>query len=496
VTHGRLLPAWLVVAAVLLAPSGAAGPTPTPPTTAPPEYPAPAASAPEKWQLEPLVLIGSEAPETGGRFEELGRPQWLESGYLFFWGRYGKKGSDSGFFSLKDGRVSAAALGKGYGRDTVLFAGKSKVFLAQATSFTGLVSPRFPRVWDGERLTTVLTERDEIELGGVRYQAWYGQVEAVSGDEARIRYFTKQPRKTTIYALYDGKGVSPLFEIGKEPLPAGPGFRGVGVFSQVFASGSYFAVLTSSGAADKKGLFRLTRETATLILALGEKDPLDPKYTIGSISAIEADRPDRVAIHARRSFEGKAVPYHVVYLWVDGRFRHVYTTAGEGSTGGTFLSPEMPHYLLRVVETRDVDRKTAIKSLSFLLFDGERLTNLTGDIWSEKEPVPMEAMPQAEALRKGEGQTRRMTGDFNGLLLAWVKRVANSTGEEKKPRFEPAWWFLDITAKPLRFRPAPEFTTVDGRGVMLADVLAWVRPGAALVQLPEGYFLLSKQQSN
>jgi hypothetical protein len=292
------------------------------------------------------------------------------------------------------------------------------------------------------------------------------------------------------------------------------------VSSQVFASGSYFAVLKSPGAPYKGGLFRLTRETATLILALGEKDPLEPTKTIASINLIDADRPDREAIYATRSFEGKTYPNLVVYLWVDGRFRHVYTIVipkqalieilkmgggeattlawGESRIDGTFLSPEMPHYLLRVVETRDVDRKTAIKSTSFLLFDGERLTNLTGDIWSEKEPVPMEAMQQGfePALREMDPSTRLMTGDFNGLLLAWVKRVANSTGEEKKPRFEPAWWFLDITAKPLRFRPAPELTTVDGRRVMLADVLAWVRPGAALVQLPEGYFLLSKRQSN
>lgn len=98
-------------------------------------------------------------------------------------------------------------------------------------------------------------------------------------------------------------------------------------------------MLGVKGAPYKKGLFRIARDKADLILAVGDKDPLDPARKILSVDDIHADRPDRVAIHVTRSW-GFGKTGSALFSWVDGRLRHVYTgEEDEAIPWASFLNP-------------------------------------------------------------------------------------------------------------------------------------------------------------
>lgn len=508
---------------------------------------------PGDWELKPLVRIGDPAPETGGRFQEfsdvawvdyggatpdMGRRLqefsevfWLDSGVLVFWGRFGPK--HWGLYSWKDAQLTLVvpegnkvqaphAEGVtekldvhrrwGWGLRTIVQAGKSVVYITPA--FGSFRPTASVYSWDGQYLRKVLARGDTISLGGIAHTLRSAWITSVGADGALlVRYETEKPRKTIGLALFDGVTLTPVLAYGDE-LPGMPGvkpFGGIWVnglnlpamigMSPISVPGAMIAVLRL----DKlpyPAVYRLAANRFEKLVAPGDPHPIDPKQKVQDVSLLGAWDPAEFlfCVNGRDVFltwhgESKKIfddswmsnVFNVdANVWSVRQFAEM-SFAKLGELDYVFLvtlsrpatGREESRFSGRYLELVEVMRS------AFLRFDGRQVINLT------------QAIPLGRT-----SDLHWMAGDFPGLLLhakpplrevsspEFIERVRIVEGWHPRE----TWWFLAANAAEKGLEPVPEFHTTDGRRVHLGQVLAWRRPGEAVVQLGDGFYLLAKRE--
>jgi hypothetical protein len=494
------------------------------------------------WRLTPLMMKGAEAPETGGQFQEFGETYHLENA-LVFWARFGPSDKDWGLFSLKNGKStkilvedveflapdsrklkihraglspnSSLALSKS---TTLFHVGKRLLYISHS-------NPDHLYAWDGERLICVLCAGDELEVGGVRYTVKRATVLDVGPDgRALIYYDANKPQHINGWVLHDASGFTPLWKEG-DSLPGMPAvqiknlsaghfcaFKCVGG-PRLLEDGSVLAPLEVTGAPYKTALFHIGQNKAEKIIAEKADEPGVPR--VERLGDLLAARGDSFVLDVSESgtvttYEGSRIQitYYLkpaLLFYQQGKFRQVSPNmggrervawggraAGFAFDSGIFLAPESSHLLITLVVTGSKSRVGLIKNkmtaTSFpglYFWDGETLS-----------PVPWETalgMDVPTALKSLESTPvhywtftaaktialRRIGGPASGVGIGLP--IGGSVG---------ARWFVASNSAAGALE-RPQFN-VAGRTVSAADVVAWKGPEEAVLQLDDGFFLLTQ----
>lgn len=499
----------------------------------PPKIPqeAPTASQVEgQWRMNPLVMKGAQAPEIDGQFQEFGEAYVLENA-LVFWARFGAGEKDWGLFSLREGKLSKVLLEDiefvapdsrkvKVRRDTpqppLFHAGKRILYIS-------MMNPDYIYGWDGERLVRVLCAGDQLDVSGVRYTVKKATVINVGPDgRALIYYDANQPQHMNGWVLHDGTTFTPVWKEG-DALPGMPGVQIKNLsaghfcfFSCVGApwlleDGSILAPLEVTGAPYKRALFHVGRDKTEKIIAEKTQEPGSPY--IERLGDLLVARSDSFVMDVGESGlvmggSGLINTYRQPELlfYHQGKFRlevfikekfvpggGEWVLPGYAFDQGMFLSSDSPRVLITAEQSwssRKVgllkNKRTDISFPRMYFWDGERLSGIP---WEEALgmdiPTVIKALEmkpehywshvQAKAIR-----LQRITGPVNGV------GILLPTGGPTGPR-----WFVGSNSVNGGLERGPRLQ-VAGRTVTVADVVAWRSAGEALVQLEDGFFLLTK----
>lgn len=505
------------------------------PSTIPQE--APAASQVEgQWRMSPLVMKGAQVPEMDGQFQEFGEAYVLENA-LVFWARFGPGEKDWGLFSLKEGKLAKIFLEDiefvapdsrrvKVRRDTpqppVFHAGKRILYIS-------MKNPDHVYGWDGERLVRVLCAGDQLDVSGVRYTVKKATVINVGPDgRALIYYDANQPQHINGWVLHDGTTFTPVWKEG-DALPGMPGVQIKNLsaghfcfFSCVGApwlleDGSILAPLEVTGAPYKTALFHVSRDKTEKIIAEKTQEPGSPY--IERLGDLLVARSDSFVMDASWTLvtSTSSGPYVLTYTYYEhpellvyhqGKFRvESFVGAREllwlvvgrrrnvsfAFDRAMFLTPDSPHLLvtLKVSKITELFWKSqgVFNSFPGLYFwDGEKLSPVPWEtalgmdisaVLKTLESEPKRALWNLPSQPKVIG-LRRIGGPASGAGI--LLPTGGSTG---------AQWFIPSNSVNGELERGPQFQ-VAGRTVTVADVVAWKSPEQALVELEDGFFLLTK----
>lgn len=500
-------------------------------------------------RLTPLILKGAPAPETNGQFQEFGETYVMEN-MLVFWARFGPADKDWGLFSMKGGKVAKILL-----EDVEFVAPDSrKIKVSRAGVLPARLSagkrilyisnraPDHVYGWDGERLVRVLCAGDQLEVGGVRCTVKRAAVLDVGPDgRALIYYDANKPQHTNGWVLHDGTTFTPLFKEG-DPLPGMPGVLiknlSTGPFClsycvaapRLLDDGSILASLEVTGAPYKKALFHIARDkTETIIVertprrgsaTLETQEPGGPYIgRLGDLLAVRSDsfvmdasggegeEPGQVGSLTVKFEKGQVSSITVnsekvmLLFYHLGKFRLVSppietlkpggVSAGFAFDGAMFLTPGSPRVLVTVKQQGRSEKglwiaKATDTSFPGLCFwDGEQISDIP---WHMALGMDIPAVLKALETKSGpifrpvpaKGiRLRRISGPLSGVGV--VLPTAGSTG---------ARWFVASNSVDGKLE-RPQFQ-VAGRTVTAADIVTWKSPEEAVVELEDGFFLLTK----
>jgi hypothetical protein len=504
-------------------------------STLPAQPPTPIVSSVEgAWRMTPLVLKGAPAPETTGQFQEFGETYALENA-LVFWARFGPSDKDWGLFSLREGKVSKVFLQnvefvapdgrkvkvrREPASSVLLHAGKRMLYIS-------MTDPDHVYGWDGERLVRVLCAGDQLEVSGIRYTVKRATVINVDSEGRALLYYdANEPQHLNGWVLHDGTSFTPLWKEG-DSLPGMPGVQiknlSAGhfcIFSCVGApwlleDGSILAPLEVTGAPYKKALFRIARDKTEKIIAEGSQEAGLPYIKrLGDVLAARSDSfVVDVSMKGLASSGGFSYSYLIPLLlfYDQGKLRtpsagareiremphHWYEVVpnqnvGFAFDGAMFLAPDSPRLLVTVkVNKTNIrvgllkNKRTDVSFPGLYFWDGEKLS-----------PVPWETalgMDISTVLKTIESKPEhywspaqvktiglwRIGGPVSGV------GVLLPAGGPTGPR-----WFVGSNSVNGQLEQLPQFQ-VAGRTVTIANVVAWRSPKEALVQLEDGFFLLT-----
>lgn len=156
-------------------------------------------------------------------------------------------------------------------------------------------------------------------------------------------------------------------------------------------------------------------------------------------------------------------------------------TSGSGYLqAGGFLRSGSPAYLVFSTKAvREVRPGATLMSTDLLLLDEGGVRNLT-------KGIPLD----------DRSRLHWVNVEPHGLLLEAIWSATQTLQIPGGLTYGPTsttWWFLEPNAPEARFEPAPEFVTADGRRVHLGQVVAWRNSGQAVVRLPDGFYLFSRE---
>jgi hypothetical protein len=516
-------------------------------STLPAQPPTPIVSSVEgPWSMTPLVLKGAPAPETTGQFQEFGEAYILENA-LVFWARFGPRAKDWGVFSVREGKVSTVFL-----RDVEFLAPDGRKVKARTDSpvllhagkrmlYISMTYPDHVYGWDGERLVRVLAAGDQLEVGGVRYKVKRATVINVNSEGRALLYYdANEPQHLNGWVMHDGTSFTPLWKEG-DSLPGMPGVQiknlSAGHFCYVHCvgtpwlleDGSILAPLEVTGAPYKKALFHIAHDKTEAMIteefqgagSLDGKLLAAVKRFLTEDMAFPGARGDffgmgEVLAARSNSFllsmtsfgteikQGKDSPWmpFVVLLFYDhGQLRvagvedrefkkmphHWYDKLNVefAFDRAMFLAPDSPRLLL----TLRVSKRTEGIDFSFpglRFWNGEKLSTVPWETALGMDPATALKMLELKPEHLwNEVQVKtiglwRVSGPVSGVGV-----LLPATGPSG-PR-----WFVGSNSVNGQLEQSPQFQ-VAGRTVTVANVIAWRSPKEALVQLEDGFFLLTK----
>jgi hypothetical protein len=518
-----LLPLHLHLAAAQSTPIAQEGPVQLAPK---PALEGPVSQVEGSWRLAPSVLKGAPAPETNGQFQEFGVAYVLENA-LLFWGRFGAGDKDWGLFSLSEGKLSKVLLA-----DVEFVAPDARKIrirrdgsaLFHAGNRMLYISNRDPDHvygWNGERMVRVLCAGDQLEVSGVRYTVKRATVLDVGPDgRALIYYDTNEPQHVDGWVLHDGASFTPLWKEG-DSLPGMPGvqiknlsaghfciFNCVGA-PRLLEDSSILAPLEVTGAPYKKALFRIMREKTEKVVGEKERD-LGTPY-IERLGEVLVARSDSFVMDVSESGSYPQGGYLVYYLipkllfYHRGKFRvesfvgaREYGVWGGRDVGfafdrGIFLGPDSPRLLvtLKVSKTKVriglvKNKRTDISFPGLYFWDEEKLSPVPWETALGMDiPTALKALEAKPEHYWSPAQAKmiglwRISGPVSGV------GVLLPTGGSNGAR-----WFVGSNSVNGKLEQSPQFQ-VAGRTVTAANVVAWRGPKEALVELEDGFFLLTK----
>lgn len=490
------------------------------------------------WRLTPLVTKGAPAPEASGQFQEFGETYVMEN-MLAFWARFGPSDKDWGLFSTKDGKVSRIFL------ENVEFVAPdsrkvkahrigllaSGFFPAKRILYISMRYPEHVYAWDGERLVRVLCAGDQLEVGEVRYTVKRATVLDVGPDgRALIYYDANKPQHINGWVLHDGTSFTPVLKEG-DSLPGMPGvqiknlsagpsciFHCVGM-PKLLGDGSVLAALELTGAPEKAAFFHIAPDKTEKIgveMTAGFAMNLRPfefsERRLGDLLVarlegfvMEVSLGEKyVSAYSTSYFlEPRLLFYHQgkaqVATYVGER---EYTALGSEGAGfmfdeGAYLSADSPRALvtLKVTKLKRHWTKTATEAFfpGLYFWNGEKLSAVP---WEEALGMDIPAVLKAMETKSGsilkpslslvrpmeikEIRLRTISGPISGVGV--LLPMSGST---------VARWFIPSDSVDGKLERGPQFEGA-GRPVNVADVLTWKSPEEALVELDDGFFLLTK----
>lgn len=481
--------------------------------------------------MTPLVLKGAPAPEASGPFQEFGEIYIMEN-MLAFWARFGPAEKDWGLFSVKDGKATKIFL-----EDVEFVAPDSRkikahrigylpagIFPARRTLYISIRSPQHVYGWDGERLVRVLCAGDQLEISGVRYTVKKATVLDVGPDgRALIYYDANEPQHLNGWVLHDGTSFTPVMKEG-DSLPGMPGvqiknmsagpsciFHCVGA-PKLLPDGSVLAALELTGAPEKSAFFHIAPDKVDRIgvemtagFGMSAKPLESSERRLGNLLVA---RPDgfvmEVSLGEKEEFMGstsyflepRLLFYHQgkAQMAKDVGARE-YMTLGSTDVGftfdeGAYLSADSPHALvtLKVTKIKRHLMKGATEAFfpGLYFWDGEKLSAVP---WEEALGMDIAAVLKAMETKAGplwrpvevkELRLRRIAGPVSGVGVSLPLSGPNG-----------ARWFIPSDSVNGKLERGPQFQ-VAGRTVTAADIVAWKSPEEAVVQLDDGFFLVTK----
>lgn len=521
---------------------------PVPSSSQKQELLAPSQIIPGKWQQAPLLLKDTEVPDMpGARFRAFDQTFWLESGVLVFWAQIslpGKKKEEWGLFSLKNSQLRTVLMQGEKRTSTYMLAregvkpekinlyryntppgwsnparnqtpihiGKDLLYLS-CESGVGLGSKYRVFAWNGESLAKILGGNDELTLRGEHYQVNNARVLSVSPDGKVLIYFTtKNSRKTEGWVFYDGTEFTQSWMAG-DPLPGMPGVQIDGLYFSSkrtyivgeptlyidviepwISSNAILAILSVTGAPYKGGLFRLTQEKAEMILAFEQQDPTDPKEKISDIVDFAVFDDDTFVVDISR-FKFLKGSKDILLLFRNGIFSKIFDKSLIQSKHDdfsvrriAFLRADPPLILFTVTLSSQAGSRVESSGVTYycrvrrdlFCFDGEQVSNLT------------------EKMLIGEfGWFRSSLGYIPGVFFE--TRLSNEQEIDFTKlglKLLAARLFLPYNTTKLQFELPPEFVAEENRSINLGDVVAFKEPGKAIVQLEDGFYLLTKHEES
>jgi len=501
----------------------------------PPAQEGPVSQVEGSWQLTPLVLKGAQAPETNGQFQEFGETYTMEN-MLAFWARFGPADKDWGLFSLKDGKVAKILL-----EDVEFVAPDSRkikvsragvfparIYAGKRILYISNLNPDHLYGWDGEQLVRILCAGDQLDVNGVRYMVKKATVLDVSADgRALIYYDADKPQHINGWVLHDGKSLMPLWKEG-DPLPGMPGVQIKNMSSGPFCishcvgvprlleDGSVLAAIEITGASEKAALFHIASDRTEKIsveMTAGRSmrpTPFDTSFSerrLGDLLVARSDGFVMEVSHGETSndFVQGTTTYSLeprLLFYNQGRGQ-VVSNAGAREGGalgakdlgfafdsGMYLAPDSSRALVTLRATISkrhwTKSRTSVSLPGLYFWDGEK--KLSAVPWEMALGMDIPAVLKALETKSGpiwrpvpaKGiRLRRISGPVSGVGV--VLPTAGSTG---------ARWFVASNSVDGKLE-RPQFR-VAGRTVTVADVVAWRSPEEALVELEDGYYLLTK----
>jgi|GEM_PF-4444088 len=483
------------------------------------------------WRLTPLVMKGDPAPETGRQIQEFGEIYIMEN-MLAFWARFGSADKDWGLFSLKDGKVTKIFL-----EDVEFVAPDSRkvkahrigilgarILAARRILYISMKSPPHVYGWDGERLVRVLSAGDQLEVGGVSYTVNKAAVLDVGQDgRAMIYYDASKPQHLNGWVLYDGTSFTPLLKEG-DSLPGMPGvqiknmsagpsciFHCVGE-PRLLPDGSILAALALTGAPEKSAFFHIAPgKTEKIGVEMTTAPGMSSKpfeFSEQRLGNLLVARPESFIMEVSLGEEEQS--FGSTSYFLEPRLLFYYQgkaqvakdvgareiiTLGSKDLGFVFdeaayLSADSPRALVTLkvtkVKTHWTKSATEVFFPGLYFWDGEKLSAIP---WEEAlgmdAPAALKAMeskagPLWHAVEAKEIRLRRITGPVIGVGV--LLPLSGSVG---------ARWFIPSDSLSGKLERGPQFEGAD-RPVSVADVLTWKSSGEALVELDDGFFLLTK----
>jgi hypothetical protein len=513
------------------------GPVPLAPK---PALEGPVSQVEGSWRLTPLVAKGAAVPETNGQFQEFGETYVMEN-MLVFWARFGPRNNDWGLFSLKDGKLSKVLLedvefvapdsrkvmvGGPYWSETRFHAGKRMLY----------ISPNVPRHvygWDGDRLVRVLCAGDELEVSGVHYTVKGATVRDVGPDgRALIDYDANKPQHVNGWVLHDGTSFTPLWKEG-DALPGMPGVQIKYLFAaRLLEDGSILATLEVTGAPYKKALFHIARDKTEKIIdqkwtrrgSMHLETPEPGNPSIVRLGGLLVARSDSFVMNLREPgmtgfLAGRVLPkrggvtfcpdvflpllfynqgeFRVEscagvreYLWVEPHGSKAWLPYESSAVDhGMFLAPDSPRLVFTVTWTRSTllgalqNKRRDISFPGLYFWDGKQLSAVPWE--TALGTTALETLVTTGKVYSGPARPkviglRRITRPVSGVGILLPASGPNGSS-----------WFIPSDSTEGKLERPPQFR-VPSRTVTVADVLTWRTPEEALVDLEDGFFLLTK----
>ena len=484
------------------------------------------------WQLTPLVLKGAQAPETNGQFQEFGETYTMEN-MLAFWARFGPGEKDWGLFSQREGKLSKVLV-----EDVEFVAPDSRKIKVRRTDefrtrfhagkrilYMSFFYTQHVYGWDGERLVRVLCAGDQLEISGVRYTVKRATVLDVGPDgRALIYYDANEPQHTNGWVLHDGASLTPLWK-ERDPLPGMPGvqiknmsagpsciFHCVGA-PKLLQDGTVLAAIEVTGAPEKAALFHIApdrTEKISVEMTAGRGMTLPFEFRERRLGDLLVARSDSFVMEVSRGETSKDFGQGITTYFLEPRLLfysqgkgQVASKVGEREYGalgardlgfefdtGMYLSPDSSRALVTLMAAKSRKAKwvgtTNVSFPGLYFWDGEKLSAVP---WEQALGMDIPAVVRTlqtesrslwrEAVGAKGIRLRRISGPVSGVGV--VLPTAGSTG----PR-----WFVASNSVDGKLE-RPQFR-VPGRTVTVADVVTWRSPEEALVELEDGYYLLTK----
>jgi hypothetical protein len=321
-------------------------------------------------------------------------------------------------------------------------------------------------------------------------------------------YDANEPRHINGWVLHDGTSFTPVLKEG-DPLPGMPGAQIKYLGSaRLLEDGSILAILEVTGAAYKRALFHIARDKTETIIdqelvwrasQFWSKRPGRP--LVARLGKVLVARSDSFVMDLKVyagpggqwvRVDGSLCPPDIPLFYYRGKFEadpcpHLETWSSEGAVGldhAIFLAPGSPRVVFTVA---------TVSSPSLYFWDGGQLSAVP---WEEAlgmdGPGALKAMETKRGSMIGrallrpvevevkEIRLRRIAGPVSGVGV--LLPLSGSAG---------ARWFIPSDSVTGKLERGPQFQ-VPGRTVTVADVLAWRTPEEALVELEDGYYLLTK----